>query len=1147
MNAEAVDKTVDLNKINSFFQTLNEPLSKKMYCQSLDSHSEIENGDFALFRIDEITFEEDAPRQEALENVLAALCIPGINIIYLILGTKLGVKFYFGVSKDLSSVHSAPIQITEIGEDILGPSLRGNFRGSLVSPIGNDERKEIWDRIKDHKCAAVLEGVPGINKDQEKKDFQGVDRVVDVMRGDEFIIMLIAKPITDRKDNYAIAKELYDIYSVLAPFSKANYQSSTNEGTSTMEGKNKTETMSSGRSSTTTKGTSTGTNASVSETRNTTSSTNKSTSVTVNMGQSRSVSETASTGETSSETKGTNFSEGSQEGTSWQKGISTTKGTSSNGGKHSTSDSGSESKTEGSSRGTNKSKGTNESMTHGTNTGKSTSVSNGTNESKGTSDTSGSSQSTSSGESVTNGTSRGTNQSVSTGENAGESHSTGTQQSSTKSLGTASTASTEFINKEAQEWLKYFDEVLFPRLDYGLGKGLFVVSTCLFAENPKVLLKLGNTMKSIFSGECGNRVPLSICSNPPDSMLQSFKAFQQPVAKESEMPVGLSRHAQIAKSHCVLPAKCKDSLSERMFLGNWMSSGELGILAGIPRKEIVGMKLKEEVEFGLNITDNSEIAAKVAVDAEATVAGEDGNMRKTVHLGALVQSGQVNHNVPVEFPISILDRHVFIAGVTGSGKTNTSEKILIGSDLPFLVIEPAKTEYRSMKNDHFKDLLVFTLGIDSVAPFRLNPFEILPGENITSRVDMIKASIEAAFDMEAAIPQIIEAAIYECYEAHGWDIQTNKNDLFDNPFADGVFAFPTIEEVINQTEQVVKKQGFDERLKNDYIGSIKARLKGLTVGSKGLMLNCRRSLDFEKILDRKVVLELEEIRSGSEKSLIIGFVLINLLESIKHRYRNSKNRKHRHITMIEEAHRLLSRCEPGDNPNKKHAVETFADMLAEIRKYGESLIIADQIPNKLTSEVLKNTNTKIVHRLFAQDDKDAIGSTMSLTDDQRNFLSNLKIGRAIMFTGEWNKAIQVEVDELETKDDPIDPKVLRKAALELYAQSYKRGIIDCSELFSKEPSVEEMEKLLENVNMNACRKERDIMLSEGASVNSGRIKRLIEAIDLLGEGFLIYLLQDLYQKEPSEIVKETACRFVRCIRDGKGLNPDDLALLNPNK
>ena len=84
-------------------------------------------------------------------------------------------------------------------------------------------------------------------------------------------------------------------------------------------------------------------------------------------------------------------------------------------------------------------------------------------------------------------------------------------------------------------------------------------------------------------------------------------------------------------------------------------------------------------------------------------------------------------------------------------------------------------------------------------------------------------------------------------------------------------------------------------------------------------------------------------------------------------------------------------------------------MLAEVRKYGESLIIVDQIPDKMTPEILKNTNTKIVHKLFAQDDKDAVGNTMALTDEQKSFLSNLPPGRAVMFSQGWTKAIQLQV------------------------------------------------------------------------------------------------------------------------------------------
>ena len=142
------------------------------------------------------------------------------------------------------------------------------------------------------------------------------------------------------------------------------------------------------------------------------------------------------------------------------------------------------------------------------------------------------------------------------------------------------------------------------------------------------------------------------------------------------------------------------------------------------------------------------------------------------------------------------------------------------------MIEPAKTEYRIL-SEKYEDMLIFTLGKDTVAPFRLNPFEFFPHESITSRVDMILASIEASFDMEAAIPQLIESAIYQCYEDCGWNIASNRNSIYGaSAFDDGVYAFPTLEDLVNKVDQVVEQQGFDDRLKHDYIGSIKARLQG---------------------------------------------------------------------------------------------------------------------------------------------------------------------------------------------------------------------------------------------------------------------------------------------------------------------------------
>lgn len=282
--------------------------------------------------------------------------------------------------------------------------------------------------------------------------------------------------------------------------------------------------------------------------------------------------------------------------------------------------------------------------------------------------------------------------------------------------------------------------------------------------------------------------------------------------------------------------------------------------------------------------------------------------------------------------------------------------------------------------------------------------------------------------------------MYSCYEDYGWNIDTDENEKFENPYDEGVYSFPTLEDLLNKVETEVTKHNFDDRLKKDYIGSITARLQGLLVGSKGQMLNSRRSIDFRELIEKKVVLEIEGIKNGTEKSLVMGFILTNLCEALRAKYNKDKHFKH--ITLIEEAHRLLSKYTPGDSLNKKNSVETFADMLAEVRKYGESLIIADQIPNKMTPEVLKNTNTKIVHKIFAEDDKEAIGNTISLSKEQKDFLSSLPTGRAIVFSQSWTKAVQVQIEQMTntTSDEIIDEDRLKNRVEDFYIENYKKGI-----------------------------------------------------------------------------------------------------------
>lgn len=189
--------------------------------------------------------------------------------------------------------------------------------------------------------------------------------------------------------------------------------------------------------------------------------------------------------------------------------------------------------------------------------------------------------------------------------------------------------------------------------------------------------------------------------------------------------------------------------------------------------------------------------------------------------------------------------------------------------------------------------------------------------------------------------------------------------------------------MIAQLDKVITSKQMGREFEEKYRGSLVARLTSLTLGVKGRMLNSRYSMNFDQLLDRRVVIEMEEIKDEKDKALLMGLIINRLAECMKQRHRIQPD--FRHLTLIEEAHRLLSRPEPGDAESKKMGVEMFANLLAEVRKYGEGLIIADQIPNKLIADVIKNTNTKIVHRLFAADDRKIIGDAIGLSEEQQAF------------------------------------------------------------------------------------------------------------------------------------------------------------------
>ncbi|MEU7524115.1 ATP-binding protein [Saccharothrix sp. NPDC042600] len=407
----------------------------------------------------------------------------------------------------------------------------------------------------------------------------------------------------------------------------------------------------------------------------------------------------------------------------------------------------------------------------------------------------------------------------------------------------------------------------------------------------------------------------------------------------------------------------------------------LAAVARPPRKELPGIRLVEPARF--DVTPE-----------------RDGPIR----LGAVLDDAdQPNGSFGVE--PATLNRHTFVAGATGGGKSQTVRHLLEQlhhAGVPWLVVEPAKAEYAAMAGRLGGDrIVVIRPGSPDEPPVGLNPLEPEPGFPIQTHIDLVRALFLAAFEADEPFPQVLSHALTRCYTDLGWDPV-----LGDSRLPGITPRYPTLADLQRTAMEVVEGIGYGREVTDNVRGFIDVRLSALRLGTPGRFFEGGHPLDVAELLRRNVVLEIEDVGNDQDKAFFIGAVLIRLHQHLRTR-RAAGAVTLRHVTVIEEAHRLLKRTEEGSPA--AHAVDLFTALLAEIRSYGEGIVIAEQIPAKIVPDVVKNTALKIVHRLPAQDDRDTVGATMNLDERQSRHIVSLPPGRAVVFADGMDRPIRVAV------------------------------------------------------------------------------------------------------------------------------------------
>lgn len=353
----------------------------------------------------------------------------------------------------------------------------------------------------------------------------------------------------------------------------------------------------------------------------------------------------------------------------------------------------------------------------------------------------------------------------------------------------------------------------------------------------------------------------------------------------------------------------------------------------------------------------------------------------------------------ISVPENYLVKHAVITGMPGCGKTSLIFYILnelYKKKIPFIAVEPVKTEYREMM-EVIPDLKVYTPGRTDVAPFMFNPFLPPKGVTLEQFLPSLVEAFSTVLSLTTPLDAILPEALKNCYSEYGW---TNTSTIDSQEIT--VFG---MHEFIEAFKREALRSNYDSDSKQNLLSGGVYRLQNI-LNTNSYLFDTDVSLSFEELMNGYSVIELDAIDNPEHKALIMCLLMMQIKLVIRHNQKKDSTLKN--VLLLDEAHVLLGGSDYSVKKNEANPVggikEIFIDLVKISRAYGTGLVFSDQSLSIL-EEFVSNADIKITMHMENAAEREFLARNLGYTAEVYNNIRNLSVGQFYLSCGKLSSPV----------------------------------------------------------------------------------------------------------------------------------------------